>query len=730
MKKIVTVTGLLLLFAAVIIFYSLTQLKIVNAWDDDEKQIVLPNKVWRVTFTEKIDEKSIKPSLVYVTNEEGVKQSSELTLSDDKKTIYISPPKEGYESNSKIYLLHIKKGIKSVLGRGLISSKRVPFVVEDTLPSIGSKSNLNDYFLTMIKEQKKQDTGFFASREDAKVSSGAMFSSESAKSDSVANNDVSQTNVQVQGVDEADMVKTDGKHIFQAVNNKIDIIQALPAGDMKHLSQIPYDQFFNPSQLFLHDDKLLVIGQSYKELNKPIDQMVDDSMKIAPMHQSTKAIVYDVKNPEKPAQIREIDLEGSYLSARKIGGAVYLVSNQYPDYWLLEQDEDIDIRPKYSDTADGTGIKTVEYRKIQYIPDSRQANYIMIAAFNLDEPKKKANITTYLGGGDQMYMSEDNLYLAVTNHFPQPNRDMSSMVAPDTNIYKFSVDGMNVKFHSSAEVQGTVLNQFSMDEHEGHFRLVTTKGYAWDESRPSSNQLYILDGNLKPVGQLEELARGERIYSARFMGDRIYMVTFKETDPLFVINASEPARPKVLGELKIPGFSNYLHPYDENHIIGFGQDTKVIADKGFGSGTRILTDGVKISMFDVSDMSNPKEKFTEIIGGRGTYSPLNQDHKALLFNKNKNLFAFPVTVYHNQQNNEFEQTFAFQGAYIYNIDLESGFNLKSKISHGKNTAAYDEWESSINRLLYIGDTLYALSPEKITAHDMQTFGQIGELLMK
>ena len=186
----------------------------------------------------------------------------------------------------------------------------------------------------------------------------------------------------------------------------------------------------------------------------------------------------------------------------------------------------------------------------------------------------------------------------------------------------------------------------------------------------------------------------------------------------------------MLGELKIPGFSNYLHPYDENHIIGFGQDTKIVAEKGSNSGPRIITNGVKISMFDVSDMSNPKEKFTEIIGGMGTYSPLNHDHKALLFNKNKNLFAFPITVYKNSDKNEYEQIFEYQGAYIYNIDPATGFNLKSKITHitGK-MPIYEEWDSSIQRLLYIGDTLYALSPGKITSHDLKTYQKIGELRM-
>jgi inhibitor of cysteine peptidase len=469
----------------------------------------------------------------------------------------------------------------------------------------------------------------------------------------------------------------------------------------------------------------VVIGYQYHHMTKSYEDAAKDSL-IAPMMQSTKIIVYNVKNPADPQQIREVTVEGSYVSARKVDSLVYLVTQHYPDYWLLKENRRMDIRPKFTDTVYDSKERSIDYDDIHYFPESRQPNYTMIAALDLDQPKKEVSLATYLGSGNQLYMSKENLYLAVEN-FGDMERKDRGVIAPDTDVHKFAINGMEVKYHSSATVSGTVLNQFSMDEHNGFFRVVTTKGYAWDEKRPSSNQLYILDENLKETGKIEELARGERIYSARFMGDRIYMVTFKETDPLFVFDASDPANPKVLGELKIPGFSNYLHPYDENHIIGFGQDTKIVAEKG-ASQPRILTDGVKISLFDVSDMSNPKEKFTEIIGGRGTYSPLNHDHKALLFNKDKDIFAFPITVYQNSEKNEYEQIFEYQGAYVYSIDPATGFKLKSKISHiNGEMPYYEEWENQIQRLLYIGDTMYALSPEKITSHKMGTYQKVGKL---
>jgi inhibitor of cysteine peptidase len=328
-------------------------------------------------------------------------------------------------------------------------------------------------------------------------------------------------------------------------------------------------------------------------------------------------------------------------------------------------------------------------------------------------------ISTYLGSGHDTYMSKESLYIAVTKYATLETDNRSDIAfgfhATDTEIFKFVVDGLNVDFLAAGTVPGRLLNQFSMDEFEGHFRIATTEGQAWDERNPSANHLHVLNQEMKTVGSVEDLARGERIYSVRFMGDKAYMVTFKETDPLFVLDVSDPTNPTVLGELKIPGFSNYLHPYDENHLIGFGQHTKLVKEKGDTS-PRVLTDGVKISMFDVTDPLNPKEKFTQIIGGRGTYSPLNHDHKALLFNKKKNIFAFPIMIYEDKPGTEYEQLFKFQGALAYSIDLENGFQLQQQITHEKQNIQYESWERQIFRVLNIEDHLYAVSPEKITAH--------------
>lgn len=726
-KKWLTVLGIIVLLMSVPIYMLATELKIEGeSLDGEEKPTVLHNKIWKFTFSDQLDQESINNETVYVTDDEGEKIETHVSLGNDLKSLSIEPPENGYDLSPQFYTLHIEKEIKSLQGRGLNSKEELQFTVKESLPVVGSKEKLHDYFNKILKEQEKERKGLFgvAIHESSEESASNSSADSSAKS----SENVSETNIQVQGVDESDIVKTNGTHIFQVADGKVNVIAVNDGVNMDLQTVIKYSETFFPYQIFLHEDKLLVIGSSYEELDHAIDAKQSTENVIAPMQDTTKAIVYNIKDPKNPIEEKVVWLEGHLVSSRKIDSKVYMVTNQYPQYWILRDNKNVDLRPKFSDSAVSKESLVVDYDEIQYFPDSKESNYTIIAAFDLNNPSEEANITSYLGSGHQLYMSKENLYLAVENWEAIPMVD-GRFDTPNTNIYKFSIDDLNVEFHSSTEVEGRILNQFSMDEHEGYFRVATTKGMVWDEARPSSNQLFIFDENLKHYSSLEDLARGERIYSARFMGDRVYIVTFKETDPLFVIDTSDPKNPKVMGELKIPGFSNYLHPVDENHLIGFGHDTKIVPTKG-EKAPRILTNGVKISLFDVTDMKNPTEKFTDIIGGRGTYSPLDYDHKALLYHKGKNLFAFPINVYQNVKGSEYEQTFEFQGAYVYQVDPDKGFSLESKITHMDKRAPYEEWENEIQRLIYIGDTLYALSPSKISSHSLKDFQFKAELSLK
>jgi uncharacterized secreted protein with C-terminal beta-propeller domain len=271
-----------------------------------------------------------------------------------------------------------------------------------------------------------------------------------------------------------------------------------------------------------------------------------------------------------------------------------------------------------------------------------------------------------------------------------------------------------------------------MDEYNDNFRIATTTGNLWEGN--SANHLYVLDSDLKIIGKVEDLAKGEKIYSARFLGNRAYIVTFKKIDPLFVIDLSVPQDPKVLGYLKVTGFSDYLHPYDENHIIGVGKEA-VGGNEQFA-----WYQGMKISLFDVSDVENPKEIGKVTIGDRGTDSQALYDHKAFLFDKEKNLLVIPIslaqinkTQYENQYENIPDWAYGdvvWRGAYVFNIDLVNGIVLKGNITHENETANetnYYDYQSQVTRSLYIDNILYTLSNRMIKANNLDDMSEISKV---
>ena len=445
--------------------------------------------------------------------------------------------------------------------------------------------------------------------------------------------DYSSTNIQVEGVDESDIVKTDGDYVYTIfAGASVKVIDIRNPQKMKVAAEIkPQDEFY-ASQLFLHDDLLIVLGD---KVHYPKESA--DMAKMMPVNGLTTVRLYNIEKPEKPVFLREIGVEGYLKSARKTDGMLYLVTNIYPNLWEMDEIDGDDLRPRIFDSTNKEK-KFMEFNDISILPGAMEPSYSVIAAIDLTSPKTaKFETKGFLGSSNEMYMTKDHLYLTAIRYEMSTNtRGAEIMIwnpgTSDTEIFKFKLDGLKIDFHRSAELKGTILNQFSMDEYNGNFRVVMTEGHMWDSKNPSKNHLYILNENMETTGSVKGLAEGERIYSARFMGDKAYMVTFRETDPLFVFDVADPANPKVLGELKIPGFSNYLHPLDEHHLIGIGYET--VAMKNPSGGEPFITrKGMKLSLFDVTDFHNPKEKFTEIIGGQGTYSTIQYDHKALFQHK-------------------------------------------------------------------------------------------------
>jgi uncharacterized secreted protein with C-terminal beta-propeller domain len=360
-----------------------------------------------------------------------------------------------------------------------------------------------------------------------------------------------------------------------------------------------------------------------------------------------------------------------------------------------------------------------------YRPDVEDSGYgyTTIMALNIKNDATTPKYSTLLlGSASEVYVSTNNIYVAVGKY-----TDNGQV----TEIHRFGIDGRFVTYQACGEVPGRLLNQFSMDEHSGYFRVATTLARVSRSLSTSTNNLYVLNMDLETVGELEDLAPGESIYSARFMGSRCYLVTFKKVDPFFVINLADPQNPEVLGELKITGYSDYLHPYDENHVIGIGKET-IAAEQGDFAWYQ----GVKISLFDVSDVSNPIEIDKYEIGDRGTETPILDDHKSFLFDREKNLLVMPILIAdvddEDNRPNAYGQP-VWQGAYVFDISYEDGISLRGGITHyDAGFETEDRWyygssTNDVRRALYIDNVLYTISDGKIKLNDLETLDYINSV---
>jgi len=505
--------------------------------------------------------------------------------------------------------------------------------------------------------------------------------------------DYSQTNVQVAGVDEADFVKNDDKYIYIIADGELVIVDAFPAESAKKISETDIDG--TPQELFINGDRAVVFAEENDEV------MGFEQYDIIPRPRYTTVVhayVYDITDREEPKLVRDYKIEGTYFQSRMIGDDVYFITKEYVYYYdnyvgipevrnmdktILRPDiyyfdnpetdyvfhtvagfdlasEEIDAKTflmGYSNTIyvseDNMYItyeKNMPYdsyriherqRFIDVIlplfPDGMQVEIRAIMDEDLPAHEEWDQISAALEEGYNR-MDEDSkeelfekIQDEVADYEAQYEKERRKTV-----IHKLGIADAKVGYEERGEVPGRLLNQFSLDEHDGNLRVATTLEFWTRDSSYQANNVYVLDEELEIIGKLEDLAEDERIYSTRFIGDRLYMVTFKRIDPLFVIDLSDPEKPSVLGELKIPGFSDYLHPYDEDHIIGIGKET---GDNEWGG---VSIKGVKVALFDVSDVAEPKQLDQYIIGEAGTDSEALRDHKAFLFDRKKDLLVIPV----------------------------------------------------------------------------------------
>ena len=603
----------------------------------------------------------------------------------------------------------------------------------------------------------------------------------------------SETNIQVEGVDEPDMVKTDGKYLYIVDNQKVYIIKAYPAEDAEVLSTITIGHSI--SNIFINGDKLVVFGSySYFVCNEKEDIGLPN-----PWFGSSNTYIkiYDLSDRNEPVLEKDIVVAGNYFNARMIGDYVYIITNQY-SYSIRDcYETDDTIVPLIS--IDGV-VKEIPLSNLCCI-DVPSSSYTLthVVSINVkDTDEEVVDKIFTLGNSQNMYVSKNNIYITYQTNYndyhvmQQIIDEVVFPILPDdvkedilnargfdiqdynkqqvvqwilnsfyetldeqqrndiqieiqkrihrTVIHKIAVNAGNIEYMCNGSTPGRVLNQFSLDEHNGFLRVAAqTDGY-WQSNIKKCTNVYILDEKLDIVGEVENIAPGENMKSARFMGDRAYLVTFKNVDPFFVLDLSNLYDPEILGELKIPGYSDYLHPYDETHIIGIGKDADetIDADKIHSEDavyyTAIL--GVKIALFDVSDPENPKEVAKVIIGDRGTSTPVLNNHKALLFDREKELLVLPISLYEFKDGGKRYADFTFQGAYVYKLSLEDGFDFQGRITHRdmeettetNNYRRYHYCSSyDITRSLYIDSVLYTISNNMIKMNSLSDLSEINSV---
>ena len=523
----------------------------------------------------------------------------------------------------------------------------------------------------------------------------------------------SETNVQVSGVDEEDIVKTDGKYIYIAQGSRIFIVRAYPP------SIAGLQAVVNTSEavtgLYVNGDSLVAVsgGGFY---GVPLIECLDCIGRPV-VSGNTTIQVFDISDRSRPVEVRRASVTGWPIASRMIGDYVYLITSEM----VFITSENVSL-PGYS--VDGVGY-VVEPTMIYYanIPDQAYT-YTNILSVNVKNHAEESRVTTVMTpASGTVYVSHDNIYITAPRWVEG---------ADTTAIHRLAVDGPEVRPEAAGEVPGYLLNQFSLDEYMGYLRVATTSPAG---SGGTVNSLYILDMDLKIVGRVEGLAPGEEIYSVRFMGGKAFLVTFRKVDPLFVVDLENPREPRVLGKLKIPGYSSYLHPYDDRHLIGLGKDAKPAETGDFA-----WFQGLKISIFDVSDYTDPKELDTIILGDRGTDSEALYNHRAFLFDRERNLMVIPVLLAlidssdygGGVEPNTFGE-FVFQGAYIFKISPEEGVKILGRITHlpdGEDLLKSGDFFTSrymVRRSLYIDEVLYTISEGKIMANNIETLEKLAEI---
>ena len=675
--------------------------------------------------------------------------------------------------------------LAAIIAAGCAGSVVTPAIAGD-IKKFGSADEIRDYIKNNTALAGDEDyyyTNGVVGRDtvlrgDVVVPQAAVAESAVAKGSSLSagwaggSTDHSTTNVQVAGVDEPDFIKNDGKYIYVITGQTLTIVDAYPAASASVISRTEIED--TPRDIFIDGNRLVlfVTGTADEELVSSGSGSGVVMEKAMPYYYRnyqpvTHAVFYDISDRAHPKVLKDYTIDGDYIDARLIGSNLYLVTREQVYTYHLDYITVPAIRE---------GTKTVIAPDVYYFDNpERQYAFTTVSSFDTQGAKEKEAKTYLVGTGNLMYVSENAMYITYQKYHNVYRTMRAGGVAIDidedisgsgasssgvsmpvlwedfnrmsesqkqeyiaemknaeqekvakkevdqttTVIHKIAINNGAITYIARGDVPGVLESQFSMDEYKNNLRVATTSNVYTTRGSFEYNNVYVLDSAMKTIGSLTHIAEQEKIYSTRFIGDRLYMVTFKRIDPFFVIDLATPTAPKILGKLKIPGYSDYLHPYDATHIIGIGKET------GTNDWGGVSTKGIKLALFDVTDVENPKQIDKVEIGDAGSDSAALSDHKAFLFDKAKNLLVIPARVVkadttvstkkgENMPN-------IWYGAYVFGITPETGFVLRGTVEHGTGSDRYYYYGSSQNevkRSLYIDNVLYTMSSKKILANSL------------
>lgn len=582
----------------------------------------------------------------------------------------------------------------------------------------------------------------------------------------------SETNNQVTGVDEADFIKNDGLNIYMLVDSKFIIIDAWPPEEAHIISEYniqgtPKKLFVHNGRAVIYSALEKINDNPFYGSNNECThgydcQFTGDGNKL-------KLTILDISNVSQPDILRELYFDGAYINSRRIDQSVYTiilfpepivegvvydpdltycnypydwewvypdweVEKRYTDEELVEifenlkernrqiiMESDIStVQPKVRDVRYVDGQPVEQERVISDIDDihfsSQQdgSQFLSIFVFDINVLSSQQAVSV-IGKPGAVYASSSACYVATRHYtYNMPWFSYGWGTSDEmTTIHKFELKQSPATsvYAGSGVVKGRVLNQFAMDEHNGFFRVATTTGYLPNPETHST--LSVLkpqtSGDLETVGTIENIAPTEDIRSVRFNGDQGFIVTFKKTDPLFVLDLSNPENPKITGELHIPGFSTYMHLMDTNHLLSIGYDS-------YEQGSFAWFQGILLQVFDISDMGNPKLIHKEVIGTRGTTSEAATNHLAFNYFMPKNLLAIPMAICEGGSGGTYGDTMTFNGLMVYKTTVSNGFEYLGGVDHEISGNCYNWWtdsDSAVKRSIFMDDYVFSVSDTDI-----------------